>query len=273
VRWRVYHDGFSFFALYPRAWNHVLGDNFRDFEYLYHDLMTEPIESGPQVIIVEPTYHDAPHFGSDHANDNHAPLAVGWGEEFLRRTYDAVIANPDRWKNTVMAVYYDEHGGFYDHVPPPLIGYTTTGDTQFHFDSLGPRIPGLVISPFVEAGAVSHALLDNTSVLQLLAERFTPGQPYSPGVEARAQHGVQSISALLTRDAARTDTPPAPSQPIRVESALGANIAGVPDSDMQRSLENAATELLAQRPVDTLRKYPELAQWQAAVAATRTTGG
>ena len=127
IRWRVYHDGFSFFSLYNSLWPFVFGEQFRRTEFLYPDMLHEPAGQAPQVIIIEPSYEDAPHLGSKHPNDNHAPLAVGWGEDFLRRTYQAVTANPEKWARTVMVLYYDEHGGFYDHVPPPPIGYTTTG--------------------------------------------------------------------------------------------------------------------------------------------------
>ena len=71
MRCRVYHGGLSFFALYPRAWWHVLGEGFRDFEYYFHDMQTEPVEAGSQVIVVEPSYNDGPHIGPDHPNDNH----------------------------------------------------------------------------------------------------------------------------------------------------------------------------------------------------------
>jgi phospholipase C len=136
IRWRVYHDGLSFFALYSRAWEFVLGDKFRDFEYYFHDMQTEPINTGPQVIIVEPSYNDAPHIGPDQPNDNHPPLAIGFGEEFLRRVYQAATVNPNRWRNTVLIYYYDEHGGFYDHVSPPSIPYTTKGNPAHTFKSL-----------------------------------------------------------------------------------------------------------------------------------------
>ena len=269
VRWRVYHDGLSFFALYPQLWDDVLGPNFCDYEFLYADLAGERKPDDPQVIIVEPSYHDAPHIGPDHPNDNHAPLAVGWGEEFLRRTYQAVVANKERWGSTAMVVYYDEHGGFWDHVPPPLIPYTTTGNPAHSFNSLGPRIPGIIVSPLVEAGSVSHDILDHTSVLQLLADVFTPGQPYSDSVRTRAQDGVASLFQLITRAQPRDDTPPAPADAIPVKSALGASIIEPPHSEMQRALENAAMQMLDERREETLKKYPELLQWRDAVATSR----
>jgi len=268
VRWRVYHDGLSFFALYPRAWDYVLSDKFRDVEYYFHDMETEPIETGPQVIIVEPSYNDGPHIGPDHPNDNHPPLAIGWGEDFLRRVYQAATANPNRWRKTVFIHYYDEHGGFYDHVPPPGIGYQTKGNPSHTFTSLGVRIPGIIVSPYVERGSVCHDLFDHTSVLQLLAEVFTPGTPYSGEVEERKAKGIKSISVALG-DAPRADIPAAPSQSIQVESALGDGVRVRPSNDLQASFELAAEKLMAAHPDACAKKYPDLFQWKAAIDAER----
>jgi phospholipase C len=268
VRWRVYHDGLSFFALYPRAWEYVLSDSFRDFELYFHDMQREPIESGPQVIIVEPSYNDGPHIGPDHPNDNHPPLAIGWGEDFLRRVYEAATVNPNRWRNTVLIHYYDEHGGFYDHVPPPRIGYQTKGNPSHTFTSLGVRIPGIIVSPYVDRGSVCDELFDHTSVLQFLAEVFTPGTPYSGEVEERRTQGIKSISVALG-ETPRADIPEVPSQPIHVESALGAGVRVRPANDLQASFELAAEKLMTAHPDASAKKYPDLFHWKAAVDAER----
>jgi phospholipase C len=259
------------FALYPRAWEFVLSDKFRDFEQYFHDMQTEPIATGPQVIIVEPSYNDGPHIGPDHPNDNHPPLAIGFGEEFLRRAYEAATVNPNRWRKTVFIHYYDEHGGFYDHVPPPPISYTTKGNPAHTFNSLGVRIPGIIVSPYADRGSVCTALFDHTSVLQFLAELFTPGVPYSAEVEDRKSKGIKSISVALN-DAPRTEVPTVPSQPIRVETVLGAGVRLKPANDLQASFELAAQQLMASNPQATARKYPELFQWKAALDIVRRTG-
>jgi phospholipase C len=270
VDWRVYHDGFSFFALYPELWHHVFGKKFRDYENLYSDMIHNDV---PQVIVVEPTYQEAPHFGSDYPNDNHAPSAIGAGEEFLRRTYEAAIANPDIWEHTLMIVYYDEHGGFYDHVPPPNfvnknVNPPASADgTSNNFRTLGARVPALLISPWVQPGSVAKSLFDHTSVLQLLAERFTPGQPYSAAVDTRRKQagGIKSVSEALSNTPSNKAAPPPPSAPIYVRSALGGTIAMPSDSDMGKSFEMAAKKMIADKPAEVRQKYPELFQWQAAV--------
>jgi Phosphoesterase family len=73
------------------------------------------------------------------------------------------------------------------------------------------RVPGFAISPFVDAGTVSHGLFDHTSILQLLGERFGNGS-HSDDVDRRHQGApaLDRLSALLTRDTARPDVPHPP---------------------------------------------------------------
>ena len=261
IRWRVYHEGLSFFILYNHLWPYVLGDHFKDYESMYADFKTGSDADFPEVILVEPSYQDSPHLGSDQPNDNHPPLEVGFGEEFLRRTYEAVTCNLDRWGNTLMIVYYDEHGGFYEHVPPPPIDYTIKGGNLTEFKSLGVRIPAFLISPWVAKNSVSHLLFDHTSVLQLLAEKFTPSNPYSTTVDERKVKGIKSVSTTLSSTADLT-APDPPSGPIFVKSFLGDNVAVAPEGAMGQSFEKAAMDMLAANFDATKDKYPELIQWK-----------
>ncbi len=286
ITWGVYHDGFTFFALYLGLWDQIfLSGKFHPYEQLATDLKNN---QQPQVIIVEPSYQDAPHIGPDHPNDNHPPLAVGWGEDFLRRTYQAATINPAVWANTLMVVYYDEHGGFYDHVPPPAFDQVGTGNVApaspfippdggtpepIPYNTLGPRIPAILISPWVAPRTVMHGLYDHTSVLQLLAEVLTPGHAYSDAVTARAAQGIQSLSTALSATASHAAPPPPPSDPIGFSYAVvGENIATPPDNDMGRSLEAAALQMIAERPADVDRQFPLLNNWKAAVDQARAQG-
>jgi len=269
IEWGVYHDGFTFFALYPELWPHIFGGNFHPYEQLGTDIKNN---KQPQVIIVEPSYQDAPHIGPDHPNDNHPPLAVGWGEDFLRRTYQALTMNPGVWAGSLMIVYNDEHGGFYDHVPPPAFDNAAAGNAQppqGKFNTLGPRIPGILVSPWVTPGKVDHELHDHTSVLQLLAEIFTPGQPYSDQVANRASQGIKSLSAALSGTPSHTPAPPPPAAPIFAKSLLGDTIAQAPESGMGRSLENAALTMIKQNPDKVDAQFPLLNNWKTAVLQAR----
>jgi phospholipase C len=179
-----------------------------------------------------------------------------------------------------MVVYYDEHGGFYDHVPPPAFNNIGAGNVTppvpnpappvpNTFSTLGPRVPAILISPWIAPGTVNHTLYDHTSVLQLLAEIFTPGKPFSGAVANRAGQGIQSLSTALTDVASNTVAPPPPSGPIFTRAILGDNIATPPDNDMGRALEGAALSMIAQQPAEVDAKFPLLNNWKAAIDQAR----
>jgi phospholipase C len=207
ISWRVYHQELPFFTLMPKWIPGILFDteHFRDFEDFQPDLLNNPPDQFPQVIFVEPTYEDAPHTGF--STDDHAPSGISNGQEFLMQVYNAVIASPDFWKGALLVITYDEHGGFFDHVSPPPVATEPPDGAKYSrpFSSLGVRVPAFLISPFVQPGTVVHNLLDHTSVLKLLGEKFANGS-YSPLVDARE---VGSISHTVDVTNQRFD-PPAP---------------------------------------------------------------
>jgi phospholipase C len=209
IRWRVYHEGLPFFAMMPRWIPDILTEtHFRPLERLYDDVQNEPPDELPQVIFVEPAYTDAPHVGP--SRDDHAPSAVKGGQEFLLEVYRSMMRVPDVWKGTVMVVTYDEHGGFFDHVSPPALRTEPPPGTSYKrsFDTLGVRVPGFVISPFVQPGTVFNQVLDHTSVLKLIAQRFAKDGSYSALVDARA---VGSVLDVLNACATNRPAPTVPS--------------------------------------------------------------
>ncbi len=259
LRWRVYHDGLSFFALLGE-FGRILGPNFKSFEHLAADVLNEPDDDFPQVIVVEPSYGDAPHLGTDQPNDNHAPLPVGPGEHFLRLIYRALTANPDRFRRTVMVVYYDEHGGFFDHVPPLAIEYDPRPAADYpKFTSTGPRVPAMVVSPLVASRTVHHEPLDHTSVLRFLAELFTPDEAYSPVVARRQQTTLTSLAGVLNLAEPRQAIPAAPNVAIRTSTVLGESHPV--KSPQQLLFDSAADALVASDQAEAQKQYPELWHW------------
>jgi phospholipase C len=207
VRWRVYHQGFfPFFAMMPRWYPEmVAGDEFRRFERLKLDFELEPDTTFPSVIFVEPKYTDSPHIGE--GTDDHSPSSVLGGQSFLLDIYNALIANPVRWRNTVMILTYDEHGGFFDHAQPlPILTRDPKGRYP-DFISTGVRVPAIVISPLVSPGAIYSQPLDHTSILKFLGQKFGGGK-YGPGVDDR--EGVGSVLDVLDMNAPRQVIPLAP---------------------------------------------------------------
>ena len=268
VRWRVYHSGISFFALLGRL--DIFTERFRSIDRLAPDVSHERPDDFPSVILVEPAYGDAPRIGGSLPNDNHPPLPVAPGEAFLLQIYEALTCNPERWARTVLIVTYDEHGGFFDHVPPLPIRYDPAPNAVFResFLSTGLRVPSMVVSPLVEPKSVFSGPLDHTSILQLLAEKFAPNEDgYSETVEDRRREGIRSVSEVLNLEEPRTSIPQAPAAPLRAEVSLGGPITGA--TDMQLAFAAAANSMVQNFPKETAQKYPEVSHW---VLTQRDTG-
>ena len=194
IRWRVYYEGLPFFTMMLR-WipDLLIGEHFRPLAELYDDVQNEPPGEFPQVVFIEPTYTDAPHLGP--SSDDHAPSAVKGGQAFLLEAYRCLTRVPDVWKGTVMVVTYDEHGGFFDHVSPPALRTDPPPGARYQkgFDTLGVRVPGFVISPFVAPKTVFSQTLDHTSVLKFIGQKFGPGGSYSDLVDQRAVGSVLDV--------------------------------------------------------------------------------
>ncbi len=241
VNWRVYHQGIPFFALMPKWIPEVLLSNrFRSFADFENDLTNTPPDQLPQVIFVEPTYGDAPHLGR--STDEHAPSGISDGEEFLMQVYNAVTSSPAFWRSSLMLISYDEHGGFFDHVtPPPIPADPPQPGLYPPFPSLGPRVPAYIVSPFVQPGAVSNILLDHTSMLKLLGEKFGNGS-YSAVVDARA---VKSVSETLNFDNPILDPPSIPAVNAYLAARPPANpvTVPVPANPLQQAFSDAVQNM------------------------------
>ena len=125
-----------------------------------HEQFLEDCKRGelPDYSFVEPNYtdHPGPGGGQFLASDQHPDHDVLAGEEFIASVYNAIRQNATLWKSTALLIVYDEHGGIYDHVPPPTCtadGYhanpADTGGIAFDFDRLGVRVPAILVSPWI----------------------------------------------------------------------------------------------------------------------------
>ena len=125
----------------------------------------------PTYSFVEPSFIFDP-------NDEHPPHDARLGERFIHDVYSAV-RNGKKWTETLLVITYDEHGGCYDHVPPPFgatppdtgSGY---GELGFGFDRFGVRVPTLLVSPYIKPGTVFRSgtgtPYDHTSILATLRD-------------------------------------------------------------------------------------------------------
>ena len=100
------------------------------------------------------------------------------GEEFVAAVVNALMRAPT-WKNTALFLTYDEHGGYYDHVPPPraitpdsIAPILEPGDVPARYDRYGFRVPCLVASPYSKPGHVSSTVYDHTSILATIEQKW-----------------------------------------------------------------------------------------------------
>jgi phospholipase C len=151
-------------------------------------------------------------------NDDHPPSHMMRGQQLLQYVYES-IRRSKLWDSSALLIYYDEHGGFYDHVQPP--------ERQPGRDKLtrrGPRVPALVVSPFVQPGSVGphrpaagREVFEHTSMLKFLGEQH--------GIDFALPADVASLGRFFSDDpiAANRGTVPspqlAPSQADGMESA------------------------------------------------------
>ncbi|HYC24344.1 MAG TPA: alkaline phosphatase family protein [Candidatus Bathyarchaeia archaeon] len=123
----------------------------------------------PNVSYVDPRF-----IGEDQgtSNDDHPLADIRNGQAFVSRIYDAVTSSPN-WPDTVLIFNYDEWGGFFDHVSPPLAPLTDLDPALGNDGRLGFRVPCLMVSPLARRGFVGHKQYDHTSILSLIEWRWS----------------------------------------------------------------------------------------------------
>lgn len=205
--WRVYsHDNDDVLELYPDLQkdptNHVnfetnfvqdvAGDNLPTYSF-----------------IVPAFFHSAQH----PINSMHAPADVRPAEKLVADVYGALQANPDVWKKTLLIVLFDEHGGYYDHVPPPATvspdGIAGRMDkpflVPFDFQRLGLRVPAILVSPWFKAG-VDSTVYSHSTIVGSVIEAFGLGD----FLTKRDKQANKLTKRYLTRQPGqtwRTDVP------------------------------------------------------------------
>ncbi len=104
--------------------------------------------------------------------DDHPYGDIRAGEAMMNRIYTAVTRSP-AWSRTVFVINFDEWGGFFDHVPPPVAPIPPADQAAGNADGRrGFRTPTLLISPFARRAHTSHVLYDHTSVLRMIEWRW-----------------------------------------------------------------------------------------------------
>ncbi|HVJ54593.1 MAG TPA: alkaline phosphatase family protein [Aliidongia sp.] len=241
--WKIYFHDLPQAAVLENVWSSGFL-NFRLFEQEF----AKDAASGklPNYSFIEPRYFaDGPL--NLIPNDEHPPHNVHYGEQLIATIYNALRSGPS-WAETLFIVTYDEHGGCFDHVPPPAAASPDPGPGPegFSFDRYGVRVPALIISPYLKAPgqiarppAGSAYPFDHTSILATLRQIFGLKGPLT-GRDAVAP----DLLHLLDLDGPMLDTPASIEAPdTKPAPGEGAALAAAPANDMQHSLCKMAVRL------------------------------
>lgn len=107
--------------------------------------------------------------------DEHPPANVDTGMDLQRETIEALMHSP-LWERAAYIHTYDEHGGYFEHVPPP----------QLDAYGLGMRVPTWVISPYARPGHLEPTIYEHNSILKFIEAVF--GLPTLASVNHRFDH-------------------------------------------------------------------------------------
>lgn len=126
----------------------------------------------PNFSFLEPSWEST-------GNSQHPAYDVALGEQLMHDVYEALRTGP-AWAQTLLVISYDEHGGCYDHVPPPYGAVppdSAVGEFTFDFTRFGVRVPTILISPLIAPGTVyrvpaGSTPLDHTSTLKTVEQRW-----------------------------------------------------------------------------------------------------
>ncbi len=182
-------------------------------------------------------------------NSQHPNYDVARGEKLIRDV-DHTLRNGPGWNDSLLVITYDEHGGNYDHVPPPWGAVPpddAAGEFGFDFTRFGVRVPALLISPRIAKGTVFRArrgTIDHTSVLKTIELRWNV-EPLTARDKA-----APDLGDVLTLATPRADDPlqgidipvsdvlhPDMAQPSLMERIHAEKVATLPLRDQQGSYD------------------------------------
>jgi len=235
--WGIFFHDFPQTATLGRLWPHVV--NFHRIDDFLLDAASGNL---PSYSFIEPRYY-ADVLGNNMPNDQHPPHNVADGEALIATVYNAVRAGPG-WRNTLLIITYDEHGGCFDHVLPG-IATAPAGPTPdgFAFDAFGARVPTVIVSPYVRAGSIIRAPgatpFDHTSIFKTLQDLFGLDSTPLTARTAAAPSLAGALSASPDNDGPdRVASAAPPADPATV-----AQLAACPPNSMQQNLSKASFRL------------------------------
>ncbi len=183
-----------------------------------------------------------PQFSPPGQNDQHPPSDIRPGDKLIADVYNAVVNSP-QWKETLLVITYDEHGGSYDHYPPPgratpPDGVGAPGQFGFRFNRFGVRVPTVLVSPYIEAGTIcrpaGYTPFDHTSIIATVRNCFG-----LKGYLTERDKAAPDLSCALTLSRVRTDKPKV--KPLTVRHAGEQEV-----TELHKTIETALINLTGQ---------------------------
>ncbi|MED6163489.1 Non-specific phospholipase C4 [Stylosanthes scabra] len=246
-------NGFSFGIYYQLPPATLFYRNLRKLKYIdnFHpfDLsFKKHCEEGklPNYVVIEQRFFD---LLSIPGNDDHPSHDVGEGQKFVKEVYEALRSSP-QWNEILFVITYDEHGGFFDHVPTPVEGVPSPDDIvgpdpfKFKFDRLGVRVPAIFISPWIEPGKVLHkpsgpfptSQYEHSSIPATVKKIFN-----LPEFLTKRDAWAGTFESLITLTTPRTDCPETLPEPVKLRDIGAQEQAKL--SDLQVEIVQMAATL------------------------------
>jgi phospholipase C len=176
----------------------------RPIEQYYADAAAGKLS---KIVFIDPPFRDGGG-GDGLSADEHPHGDVRLGQAFMSDVVHAFMESP-QWKRGALFVDYDEHGGFFDHVPPGRVPDSRASrNPADDWGQLGIRVPALCVSPFVRRGYVAHQKLAFESILKLISYRFNLGH-----LNIRHRY-AKNIGRTLDFRHPRLDPPDLPDPPM-----------------------------------------------------------
>jgi phospholipase C len=238
--WSIYYDGIPQVLAFKNLW-------IRDEHAAnWFDMSAFPIHarsgSLPAYSFIEPR-HRGSLTNSQHPGNNRKAGPDGRfdferAEQLISDVYEALRSNYELFARTLLVITYDEHGGLFDHAPPPtnaraptlgkavlswsrqlVSSFVTYRGTRFHFRMLGPRVPAVIVSPWIPRG-LDATVYDHSSIPATLRRLFAPT---APPLTRRDRHAktFEHLVVELNEPRPPDDLPPAPPPP-RIEATSAA---------------------------------------------------
>ncbi len=222
VSHRYYFGNIPFLALWGLKY---LSSSSRFSEFLQHAAAGDL----PAVSFVDPKFTE---IDDGLGNDDHPHSDIRNGDAFLSQVFHALAEGP-KWSSTVLIIIFDEWGGFFDHVAPPLAVPANTVDTHLVNGQvlLGFRVPTIIASPFTKGNnRVDSAVYDHTSILKLIEWRWS----LSPLTPRDASAGIGNPAAKFNFNSPDASVPslpqpgPVPGRPCFLRGATAPHVEATP---------------------------------------------